>query len=93
MTEYQTLYLEELDEQLQSMEEEILRFEQSGETWEGIQRLFRAAHTLKGSSAAMGYERMKRLTHNMEHILEKVRNRECAVTQAMATLFSFAWIG
>ncbi|QJD84803.1 chemotaxis protein CheA [Cohnella herbarum] len=87
MTEYQTLYMEELDEQLQLMEEEVLRFEQDGETMEGIQRLFRAAHTLKGSSAAMGYERMKRLTHNMEHILEKVRNRECTVTPDMATLF------
>ncbi|BBI35755.1 chemotaxis protein CheA [Cohnella abietis] len=87
MTEYQTLYMEELDEQLHLMEEEILRIEQSGESLEGIQRLFRAAHTLKGSSAAMGYDRMKRLTHNMEHILENVRNGEYTLTKELATLF------
>jgi len=87
MTEYQSLYMEELDEQLHLMEEEVLRLEQGGQSLEGIQRLFRAAHTLKGSSAAMGYERMKRLTHDMEHILEKVRNRECTVTPGLATLF------
>ncbi|RKP48795.1 chemotaxis protein CheA [Cohnella endophytica] len=87
MTEYQALYMEELDEQLRVMEEEVLRLERKEETLEGIQRLFRAAHTLKGSSAVMGYERMKRLTHNMEHILEKVRNQECEVTQELATLF------
>ncbi|MCD9024537.1 chemotaxis protein CheA [Cohnella silvisoli] len=87
MTEYQSLYMEELDEQLQLMEEEILRFEKSGQSLEGIQRLFRAAHTLKGSSAAMGYEKMKQLTHNMEHILEQVRNSECSLTLEMATLF------
>jgi two-component system chemotaxis sensor kinase CheA len=87
MTEYQSLYMEELDEQLQLMEEEILRFEKSGESIEGIKRLFRAAHTLKGSSAAMGYDRMKQLTHNMEHILEKVRNGDANLTPPIATLF------
>ncbi|MFC5702496.1 chemotaxis protein CheA [Cohnella faecalis] len=87
MTAYRSLYLEELDDQLRLMEEEVLFLERDGESVEGIQRLFRAAHTLKGSSAAMGYERMKRLTHEMEHVLEKVRNRELTVTRVLATLF------
>ncbi|MFC5471739.1 chemotaxis protein CheA [Cohnella suwonensis] len=87
MTEYQSLFLEELDDQLRLMEEEILRLEQEGESAEGVQSLFRAAHTLKGSSAAMGYDKMKRLTHAMESILDNVRNGEFSVTTAMATLF------
>ncbi|MBO9600052.1 MAG: chemotaxis protein CheA, partial [Cohnella sp.] len=87
MKEYQTLYMEELDEQLQLMEEEILRYEQAGESMQGVQRLFRSAHTLKGSSAAMGYERMKRLTHNMEHILEQIRDGRRSLNRGLATLF------
>src|SRR5690606_37908047 len=53
----------------------------------GIQRMFRAAHTLKGSSAAMGFERMKRLTHEMEHGLDKLRNRQASVSPEVINLF------
>ncbi|MBW5449312.1 chemotaxis protein CheA [Cohnella sp. CFH 77786] len=87
MTEYKSLFLEEVEEQLQVMEEEILLLEQEGGSAEGVQRLFRAAHTLKGSSAAMGYGRMKQLTHAMESLLDQVRSGEFSVTSELATLF------
>lgn len=87
MTEYQALYMEELDDQLHLMEEEVLRLEQEGEQGEGVQSLFRAAHTLKGSSAAMGYDKMKGLTHAMESVLDKVRNGEYSINSDLTTLF------
>lgn len=83
LLEYRELFLEELDEQLQTMEEEILKLEQEVGSEEAIQSLFRAAHTLKGSSATMGFEAMTTLTHEMEHLLDKVRSKEIAVTELM----------
>ncbi|WP_178019553.1 chemotaxis protein CheA [uncultured Paenibacillus sp.] len=86
LSQYRELYLEELDEQLQYIEEEVLRLEHEGAADTAIDRLFRAAHTLKGSSAAMGYHKMKEVTHHMEHLLHQVRNGERTVTKPLINL-------
>ncbi|MFC3799372.1 chemotaxis protein CheW [Cohnella sp. GCM10012308] len=86
LSEYKEVFLEELDEQLQLMDEVIMQLERDCESSEVIQSLFRAAHTLKGSSAAMGFEEMKRLTHRMEHLLDLVRSKERTVTPSMIDL-------
>ncbi|RXZ79813.1 chemotaxis protein CheA [Paenibacillaceae bacterium] len=87
LAEFREVYLEELEEQLQAMEEEIMRLEKEGGSEAGVQRLFRTAHTLKGSSAAMGYERMKDLTHELEHLLDKARNQALEINDETADLF------
>lgn len=86
LSEYKEVFLEELDEQLQLMDEVIMQLERNCESGEVIQSLFRAAHTLKGSSAAMGFEEMKRLTHRMEHLLDLVRSKERTVTPPLIDL-------
>lgn len=86
LSEYRALFLEELDEQLQYIEEEVLRLEHEGATDTAVDRLFRAAHTLKGSSAAMGYHKMKEVTHQLEHLLHQVRNGERTVTKPLINL-------
>jgi two-component system chemotaxis sensor kinase CheA len=85
--EYRDIFLEELSEQIDEMEEELLRLEQQGATAEGIQRLFRVAHTIKGSSAAMGYEELKDLTHEWEHLLDMLRRKELVMTRELDHLF------
>lgn len=75
------VFLDELEEQLQLLEENILELERGGETPEIIAKIFRAAHTLKGSSAAMGFEQMKSLTHEMENVLDKIRNHDLRATK------------
>ncbi|CAM3882392.1 chemotaxis protein CheA [Cohnella lubricantis] len=87
LSQYIDIYLEELDEQLNAVEEEMLRLEQEGSTESGIQRLFRAAHTLKGSSAAMGFAKMNELTHEMEHLLDLARNGQLSFATPMTDLF------
>jgi len=67
-------FIGEVEEQLQLLENGIVELEQNGETTEVIQDLFRVAHTLKGSSATMGFEEMKTLTHEMENVLDRIRN-------------------
>jgi two-component system chemotaxis sensor kinase CheA len=68
------------------MEDEILNLEQAGTFDQAVQSLFRAAHTLKGSSAAMGFENMKLLTHEMEHLLDQVRSKKLGVTALLIDL-------
>lgn len=83
MSEYFSLFLDELDEQLQILDAELLALEREGAQTETIQRIFRAAHTLKGSSAAMGFEQIKELTHWLENIFDHIRNQQIEITPPM----------
>ncbi|MDF9839509.1 MULTISPECIES: chemotaxis protein CheA [unclassified Paenibacillus] len=86
--ELMKLYLEEAEEQIQLLEQEIMILEQEGGKEAVIQRLFRAAHTLKGSSAAMGFEDIKNLTHEMENVLDRMRTGSMSVSEELInTLF------
>ncbi|WP_106768637.1 chemotaxis protein CheA [Paenibacillus faecalis] len=86
LSEYKEIFMEELDEQLQLMDDEILKLEKEGSHGDAVQSLFRAAHTLKGSSAAMGLDTMKELTHEMEHLLDQVRSHKISVSAPLIDL-------
>ena len=45
------VFLAEVDEILQNLDEQLVRLEQKGPSRELLQEVFRAAHTIKGSSA------------------------------------------
>ncbi|WP_166243227.1 chemotaxis protein CheA [Paenibacillus turpanensis] len=75
------LFIAEVEEQLLMLEQEILKLEEKQDDPKGIQTIFRAAHTLKGSSAAMGFDPMTRVTHEMENVLDQIRNEKLAVSQ------------
>jgi two-component system chemotaxis sensor kinase CheA len=68
-----TVFLEELEEKIQSINDNVLLLERDGGSPEVIQEIFRAAHTIKGSSGVMGYEKMARLTHEIENLFDKLR--------------------
>lgn len=80
-------FLDELDEQLQFLEQYILELERGSEISEVIPKIFRVAHTLKGSSSAMGFEKMKLLTHEMEDVLDKVRSCNLQVSKQVINVF------
>ena len=73
------VFLEEAEEQLQLLDEEVIRLEKES-TEEGLATIFRAAHTLKGSSAMIGYRSMSEVAHAMESMLDKLRNGIIFVT-------------
>lgn len=81
-------FLSEVNEELEKLEIEILALETAGYTDKNIQSIFRVAHTLKGSSAAMGFNEMKQLTHEMENVLDQIRHGKLPVTtEAVNVLF------
>lgn len=86
LSAYLGAFLDEVDEQIQILEEEVLNLEQDGSNMDTIQRIFRAAHTLKGSSAAMGMEKMKELTHKIENVFDAIRNQELQVNTTIINI-------
>lgn len=79
-SEYLGLFLDESREHLQELNASLLDLERDPSSEEAIASIFRAAHTLKGMSATMGFEGMARLTHRMEEILGLFRDAERPVT-------------
>lgn len=75
-TEELQVFMAETDELLQVLDEQLVRLEQVGPSPELLQEVFRAAHTIKGSSASIGHTRMARLTHAMETLLDRMRRGE-----------------
>ena len=73
------LFLQDADEQLALLDQDLIRLEQ-GPDDEILQGIFRAAHTLKGSSATIGHTKMAELTHAMESVLDGVRKHTLPVT-------------
>lgn len=74
------VFLEEADEQLQLLDDSILKLEQQGEDPDLLQEIFRAAHTLKGSSGMLGYGHMAEVGHAMESVLDLVRKGSLPIT-------------
>lgn len=76
MNQFMDVFMEEAEEQIQIMEDKILLLEQGDNDSDTIQSLFRAAHTLKGSSAAMGFDQVKEITHELESLLDLIRTQK-----------------
>lgn len=76
-----SVFLDELEEKIQSLNENILILEKEGGSQEALQEIFRAAHTIKGSSAVMGYEKIAGLTHEMENLFDQMRKGLLPVTE------------
>ncbi len=79
MNAYLSMFIDESNDHLQSLNENLLRLESSPEDVGIVQVIFRSAHTLKGMSATMGFEDLASLTHEMENVLDLVRNQKLAM--------------
>ncbi len=86
VNKYVGVFLEEVDEHLESLEENLVQLEKDPEDTERVQAIFRSYHTIKGSSASMGFCRLSELAHLMENILDAVRSGSLAVTPSMVDI-------
>lgn len=73
MQAYRDVFLSESAEYLQSIVDGLLKLESDPGDLEPVETVFRGAHSLKGMSAAMGYQRTADLTHKMESLMDTVR--------------------
>ena len=86
LSEYMGAYIDGSRENLDLMDKMLLSLEQNPSNIEAVGEIFRAAHTLKGMSATMGFEKVAHLTHEMENLLDKLRNNQLAVTPPVIDL-------
>ncbi len=72
------MYVEEATEHLGDIENDLLAIEQAGADIdvELVNKVFRAAHSIKGGAGFLGLTKIKDLGHKIENILDMVRNRE-----------------
>lgn len=76
MSQYMEIFIEESKEHLQSLNQCLLQMEKNPSDNSMLNEIFRVAHTIKGMAGTMGFTRMTRLTHDMEDVLQSLRNNE-----------------
>jgi two-component system chemotaxis sensor kinase CheA len=69
-------FSQEVDELLTAMEEALLGLEEASDDADSINSIFRAMHTIKGSSGLFGFDDVVAFTHEAETVLDRVRNGE-----------------
>ena len=80
LTRYAELFLTESREHLSAINHLLLELERSPTASEPVTAIFRAVHTIKGMSATMGYTAVAELSHELETLLDRVRQGELGVT-------------
>lgn len=85
MSQYRDLFISESREHVRSIGELIVRLEEGGGR-EQIDALFRAAHSVKGMAASMGYGEITELAHRIEDLMDRVRREGLAVDAVVADL-------
>ncbi|MDA3901246.1 MAG: chemotaxis protein CheW [Spirochaetes bacterium] len=84
--EYQDIFLEEADDQLQELNKNLLELEQAPDDEDTINNIFRAAHSLKSSAGFVGLMDLSELAHKMENLLQGVRDKTMHITPEMVDL-------
>ncbi len=80
------ILVQEAHELLASMEAALLAIEEGDASAERINEIFRAAHTIKGSSGLFGLDLIVSFTHLMESVLVRVRNDELSIDPELTSL-------
>ncbi len=88
--EYLDLFLSESKEILDALNSALVKLEKNAADKECLNDIFRNAHNLKGIAATMGYEDITKLAHEMENVLELLRQgRMEADKDTMDSLFQW----
>ncbi len=87
------VFREEAREILQNLEVDLIALEEGAEP-DVVNRLFRAFHTLKGSSGIAGFDSVSEFTHSVESRLDKVRSGNEKISPALIDmlLLSLDWV-
>ena len=76
-------FIVECGELLEDMENALLGVEQAEEKDEMINAIFRAAHTIKGSSGLFSLDHIVAFTHVVESVLDRVRGGKLVITDKL----------
>jgi len=80
------LFIEESQELLAELESAFLELETDPRDMDGVHRVFRALHTIKGSAAMLGLEDVRELTNDLETLFDLVRAEKMMCSPALLSL-------
>jgi two-component system chemotaxis sensor kinase CheA len=83
MDEFQEIlqdFLVEAFELIEQLDQDLVELESNPEDLDLLNRIFRVAHTIKGSSSFLNFDVLTKLTHHMEDVLNKARKSELVLT-------------
>jgi two-component system, chemotaxis family, sensor kinase CheA len=72
-------FLLESHENLDRLDEEVLRLEADPDDAEALASIFRTIHTIKGTCGFLGFSRLERISHGGESLLARVRDGQLAL--------------
>lgn len=87
MSQFFQVFFEEAAEHLASMESLLLGIDLGNPDPEELNAIFRAAHSIKGSSGTFGFQDLAEVTHELETLLDQVRKGETTLTADMVDAF------
>jgi len=85
-SQFQDAFFEEAGDHLAVVEEGLLALEQHPEDLDLLNKIFRSAHSIKGTSGMFGFNAVAQFTHKMETLLDLLRNGQKVVTPQIADL-------
>lgn len=79
------IFLDEAREHLDTIESDLLTIEEQGDQFDEdlVNKVFRAAHSLKGGAGFLGLTTIKELAHKLENVLQMVRSAELSPSSAI----------
>jgi two-component system chemotaxis sensor kinase CheA len=84
--QFKESFREEAREILVDLETALLELNENRTDQELVGRIFRGLHTVKGSGAMFGFDRMAEFTHDLETAFDEVRNGRLAVSSELIDL-------
>ncbi|WP_104721980.1 hybrid sensor histidine kinase/response regulator [Helicobacter mesocricetorum] len=80
MQEIMEDFLIEAFEMIEQLDQDLVELETRPEDLDLLNRIFRVAHTIKGSGSFLNFSVLTHLTHHMEDVLNKARHGELTIT-------------
>jgi two-component system chemotaxis sensor kinase CheA len=77
------VFLDESEDEIRELEAGLIKLEEDQNDVGTINRVFRAAHTIKGSAGLVGFDEVSVFTHDLENILDRIRNKELKITKKL----------
>lgn len=80
-------FIEEAKEHLQTLEKGILQLSTSAQDAEMVNEMFRAAHSVKGGAAMLGYTSIQKTAHRLEDAFKMLKESSIDVDNKLESLF------
>ncbi len=80
-SDFRAIFFEEADEHVAAIESVLLRLNQAAPDAEDLNAIFRAAHSIKGTSGMLGFSEITSVTHVLENLLDDLRKGERQLTE------------